>query len=799
MNPYHTASRIIHPTVPHPPPHIPLDPLSSSSPRSDTNLVPPRLPLGNSGDQSIDPSAHQQTDDNTPQHIPTPDPSCSCSTASPSSFVLSPASYFGPSLPSLSSPSPSTASSADAKTPDISSPLSSSHLPPPSSHNYSCTSTSADYQQQQHVSDTSPPNVVFVSSGDGRSRPTTTQQQHKQSDILPQSYEPLGPMRSLSTTGLSTTTRIIPQKRSTSPLHSHPSNNNNNASLRLYNGYSSSTAWTLNIHLLWKMLLVVLVVVLITEWWLVGHFEQSPSKYLPSVDQLPVQKIQNVKNDLKHTDEAQTETPITKAAIEEQEEQKEQFVPNDEHRSVELVGEKNEDLQDNRVNESKGEIHQQQQQQPKAEVVPVSDSAAIPSDELNVLESSTPLHERSVVGKKVVFIPPSKSLQGMMVPLDTDEFMSLRDQVEEVFPFDSPIPVINTKTNEEHIFTFVDVLGGGGQGTVIFAHAQSADKQTESQNVAVKIFSKKTKGDDRDAKSFEVRELLESGINALVPEGMDRAEFSESKQIVLPLGVYVPKTPFEVPPDSPMRYSSRWMVFPVFAGDLTRLAIPWKATPPVKKELMHQMCLAILNLHDGGLVHADVKMQNFFAKMDGRIFVGDFSLSRVAGADVAPYEGTLRLLPPEHMIAKLAKERIIVTEKKDVWSLGIVFYRMWCDKRYPYGIKLKGSRDAVTSTIAKAKDSSLSFHNCEGATEFVKDLMRLMLHTDPALRPSLRQLYEHHKFFTTDFESDLIVSDSDEDIDVGEKQEDEDNVVLPGEVVEGKKHLRSKPNMDKRL
>lgn len=37
-------------------------------------------------------------------------------------------------------------------------------------------------------------------------------------------------------------------------------------------------------------------------------------------------------------------------------------------------------------------------------------------------------------------------------------------------------------------------------------------------------------------------------------------------------------------------------------------------------------------MHDMGMVHSDIKTQNFFVKFDGRIFLGDYSLAHVSSS-----------------------------------------------------------------------------------------------------------------------------------------------------------------------
>ena len=44
---------------------------------------------------------------------------------------------------------------------------------------------------------------------------------------------------------------------------------------------------------------------------------------------------------------------------------------------------------------------------------------------------------------------------------------------------------------------------------------------------------------------------------------------------------------------------------------------------------------AVVRMHDIGLVHSDIKSQNFFVKKDGRVFLGDYSLAHVRNNSLA--------------------------------------------------------------------------------------------------------------------------------------------------------------------
>eukprot|EP00921_Rhytidocystis_pertsovi_P018171 GHVQ01028662.1.p1 GENE.GHVQ01028662.1~~GHVQ01028662.1.p1 ORF type:complete len:785 (-),score=96.59 GHVQ01028662.1:398-2752(-) len=566
---------------------------------------------------------------------------------------------------------------------------------------------------------------------------------------------------------------------------------------------SRSSVLPLNVQLLWKVVLFLMIFVIVSEWCLVNQLDISG--FAPSPASWHLQRIVSSEkhskeltetgaesDPLRGTGEAQENAPVLKNAVKSKVradtqtlDPKQKDTPNLENRHrVEketLRGENAEPevkkadgsvfLHGSGTGGSDGLLSKKVKEAfPTEKVVvdPVKKFVGAGTDEATSKhgsmrkagegrkgETTKDISSVETKATPVIFHEPSAKLKGLIYAQDREENASIKDSVEETFPFGSPIEVTSEQHEGKEVLEFVDVLGAGGQGTVIYG----LNRSNNNEEVAVKIFSRKSKGEESDNETFERRKKLELGILNIVPDNTSWKDFSDAKHIVLPQAVVQPVVAFKPPEDGDKSYSKTWIIFPVFAGDVSRLELPWTASRDVKLELTHQMFLSILNLHDGGLVHADIKMQNFFARSDGCIFVGDFSLAKKIGTESGANEGTLRFLPPEHMKAKLKKERVHVSDKKDVWSLGVVFFRMWCQKKYPYRVKTDDSRRRVIDKIAQANDSYLDVEICTDAPPPVKDLMAYMLRTNPKHRPSLRQLYENHVFFKLHWPVEIDMSD----------------------------------------
>lgn len=74
-------------------------------------------------------------------------------------------------------------------------------------------------------------------------------------------------------------------------------------------------------------------------------------------------------------------------------------------------------------------------------------------------------------------------------------------------------------------------------------------------------------------------------------------------------------------------------------------------------------------IHEKGIVHRDIKLENILLSETGHVIITDFDLSydchgNNTGALAAPFAGT-----PEYMAPEIANN-LVVTKKADVWSLG---------------------------------------------------------------------------------------------------------------------------------
>jgi serine/threonine-protein kinase len=143
-------------------------------------------------------------------------------------------------------------------------------------------------------------------------------------------------------------------------------------------------------------------------------------------------------------------------------------------------------------------------------------------------------------------------------------------------------------------------------------------------------------------------------------------------------------------------------------------------------EMARQLCAGLSAAHAKGIIHRDLKPANIMLDGRGQVIVTDFGLAAVAeqveGAEVR--SGTPAYMAPEQLAGKE------VTERSDIYSLGLVLYEVFTGKR-------AFSADSLAELVRTRSESQIS-----RPTSLVKDLDPLIervilrcLETEPADRP----------------------------------------------------------------
>ena len=106
-----------------------------------------------------------------------------------------------------------------------------------------------------------------------------------------------------------------------------------------------------------------------------------------------------------------------------------------------------------------------------------------------------------------------------------------------------------------------------------------------------------------------------------------------------------------------------------------------KLAPEQAVRIMLQICRALEAAHNEGVIHRDLKPQNVMLDASGRVYVMDFGIARSAHLPGMTQTGVL-IGTPEYMSPEQGRGEKL-TERSDIFSLGIIFYELLIGKS-PY-------------------------------------------------------------------------------------------------------------------
>jgi eukaryotic-like serine/threonine-protein kinase len=92
-------------------------------------------------------------------------------------------------------------------------------------------------------------------------------------------------------------------------------------------------------------------------------------------------------------------------------------------------------------------------------------------------------------------------------------------------------------------------------------------------------------------------------------------------------------------------------------------------------EIARQICAGLNAAHEQGVLHRDLKPANVMLDADGRVRITDFGLAGIAGSFTDIRSGTPAYMAPEQLAGKE------VTERSDIFALGLVLYEIFTGKR----------------------------------------------------------------------------------------------------------------------
>ncbi|KAG2004580.1 CAMK/CAMK1 protein kinase [Coprinopsis cinerea AmutBmut pab1-1] len=170
------------------------------------------------------------------------------------------------------------------------------------------------------------------------------------------------------------------------------------------------------------------------------------------------------------------------------------------------------------------------------------------------------------------------------------------------------------------------------------------------------------------------------------------------------------------------------------------------------KIIFGQLCLAVAYLHETGIVHRDLKLENVLLDERCRVKLGDFGFTREyeRGSLMETFCGTTGYAAPEMLQGKKYQGPEV-----DVWSLGVILYCLLTGT-LPFD---DDNEDVMRQMIIKGEFEDPAWLSLES-----RDLIKNILVKDPMKRFTIPQILAHPWFTTKDLtyepESPLSVDTS---------------------------------------
>lgn len=154
-----------------------------------------------------------------------------------------------------------------------------------------------------------------------------------------------------------------------------------------------------------------------------------------------------------------------------------------------------------------------------------------------------------------------------------------------------------------------------------------------------------------------------------------------------------------------------------------------------------------------GIIHYDLKPGNVLFDQYGDAKITDFGLSKIVDAHdpaesmelTSQGAGTYWYLPPECFVLE---DNVRISNKVDVWSIGVIFYQMIYGKR-PFGDGQSQDRMLANGTMLNAH--TVTFPDRPEVSLPCKEFIEACLTYDQRFRPSISQLCEHSYVISCDF------------------------------------------------
>jgi len=149
-----------------------------------------------------------------------------------------------------------------------------------------------------------------------------------------------------------------------------------------------------------------------------------------------------------------------------------------------------------------------------------------------------------------------------------------------------------------------------------------------------------------------------------------------------------------------------------FAEDIDSYFSSRKPTVNDVVQLGIDICRALEVCQSLNIIHKDIKPANIFIGSDGKYKLSDFGIASTIEADGGNFIGTYNYMSPE------VYNKDKVTYSTDIYSLGIVMYKLLNNNKLPFYTKLSSDKD-----ILNARMSGINVFPIKGVKKELMDII----------------------------------------------------------------------------
>ena len=187
-------------------------------------------------------------------------------------------------------------------------------------------------------------------------------------------------------------------------------------------------------------------------------------------------------------------------------------------------------------------------------------------------------------------------------------------------------------------------------------------------------------------------------------------------------------------------------------GDLEKFMIKNKIKYFSEKEaigILKQIRDGFKQLRKMNIMHRDLKLENIFLK-NGNVILGDFGAAKIVKEMTSTTVGTPLNMAPEVL------EGSDYNHKSDLWSIGIVFYRLIIGKPPFFAFSI----GELKNKAIKHSGVNLKFKKKTHLCNKIKNFLKRILEPDPEKRISWDEFFNHEIFEDEHLESCISIKES---------------------------------------